>query len=49
MSNDFDVITGDGAPRPPRIKPATPPAPAPRRSGDGDKMASPPKDSAGGK
>jgi hypothetical protein len=32
MSDDFDVISGPAAP-PPRIKPAAPPAPDPRRSG----------------
>lgn len=46
MSNDFDVITGDGAPRPPKIKPPAPTAPATRRSGDTDKMASLPTDPA---
>jgi hypothetical protein len=49
MSNDFDVITGDGAPRPPKIKPSAPPAPIPRRSSDGEKLASLPKDPASGK
>lgn len=48
MSNDFDVITGDGAPRPPKIRPSAPPAPVTRRSSD-DKTASLPKDPASGK
>jgi hypothetical protein len=49
MSNDFDVITGDGAPRPPKIKPSAPPAPEPRRGNAADQMATLPKEPAGGK
>jgi hypothetical protein len=49
MSNDFDVVTGDGAPRPPKIKPSAPPTPEMRRSGATDKMAPLPKDPASAK
>ena len=48
MSDDFDVITGPPA-APPKIKPAAPPAPEPRRGADRDKMAAIPKPPASAK
>ena len=48
MSEDFDVVSGPPA-RPPKIKPSAPPDLASRRNNDRDKMATLPKDSAGGK
>ncbi len=48
MTDDFDVITGPPA-APPKIKPAAPPVPEPRRSADRDKIAAIPKAPASAK